>query len=91
MGCGCKNNEKLFSGETENSLTIKKQIKKFLFSTDQFSIGGLILFLVLFPVTIIIINTIGTIAFFNRVVLGKNTDIIKLMSFTKKKPKKIKE
>ena len=91
MGCGCKNNEKLFSGEPENSLTIKKQIKKFLFSTDQFSIGGLILFLVLFPVTIIIINTIGTIAFFNRVVLGKNTDIIKLMSFTKKKPKKIKE
>ena len=91
MGCGCKDDGTLLSGETENKISTGQKIKKFLYRKDKFSIVGLILFLILYPIFIFFMLPLTTIVLFNKIVMGRNTDIIKFIAFTKKTPKKIKE
>jgi hypothetical protein len=91
MGCGCKDDGTLFSGETENMITTSTKIKNFLYRKDKFSIAGLLLFLVLYPIFISFMIPLTTIVLFNKIVMGRNTDIIKFFAFTKNRPKKIKE
>jgi hypothetical protein len=91
MGCGCKNDGTLFSGETEDRITTSTKIKNFLYRKDKFSIVGLLLFLVIYPIFIFFMIPLTTIVLFNKIVMGRNTDIIKFIAFSKNPPKKIKE
>ena len=91
MGCGCKDDDILLSGETTNKISTSQKIKKFLYRKDKFSIVGLLLFLTIYPIFISFMIPLITVVLFNKIVLGRNTDIIKFMAFTKTSPKKTKE
>lgn len=102
MGCGCKtiNSEPIsgstiekkkfsFKKENLNKENIDKEISTFLIRKNKFSFIGLFLFVLLSPVIItLIVPIIGTL-FFNKIVLGKDTDLVSLIAY--KKHKKIKE
>lgn len=97
MGCGCKTTDiepisesvtekKKFSFKKEN---IDQEITTFLLRKNKFSFIGVFLFLLLSPIIIILIIPTICILFFNKLVLGKDTDLISLISY--KKLKKIKK
>lgn len=87
MGCGCENEiVETISGDTiENSLTTKKKININILQNNKFSFLGLFIFLVFTPAVIVMITPIIVVLLFNKIVLGKNTDLIKLIAFTKDK------
>lgn len=88
MGCGCKTNETIdLSGSTSsiNKNTIKNQINDVFEGKRSFSILGIILFLVATPLTIFISIPLITVLLFNRFVLGKNIDLIKLLVYRRNK------
>ncbi len=88
MGCGCKTNESIdLSGSTSsiNKNTIKNQINDVFEGKKSFSILGIILFLIGTPLTIFLSIPLITVLLFNRFVLGKNTDLIKLLVYRRNK------
>ena len=91
MGCECKNDDNVdFSGNS--TTTINNKVQNFLLRKNKFSLIGLFLYVFLLPIFMVFVIPMVVIILFNKIVLGKNTDIIKLMAFTKKnKPKKIKK
>lgn len=100
MGCGCKNDKgepicdgnncnETISGDTvEVKRTLNQKIGNFINRNNKFSFIGLFLFTLLTPTVILIINPIIVIIFFNKMVLGKNTDLVNLIAFTKNKKTK---
>lgn len=97
MSCGCKtlDSEPISGLTTEKKKfsfkkdEINQNISNFLLRKNKFSFFGLILFLILLPTIIAFIFPIVTVILFNKLVLGKETDLIGLIAF--KKQKKIKE
>ena len=96
MGCGCKTIEsepisgsttekKKFSFDKEK---INDDISNFLLRKNKFSFIGLILFLILSPVIITLILPVIFVILFNKFVLGKNTDLIGLVAYKKRKKRK---
>jgi hypothetical protein len=97
MGCGCKNNSQNVSENQEilndkrtilNLKNFDQKAESFLNRKNKFSIIGVILFLLLSPVMLLIIVPIIFILLFNKLIFGRNTDMIKLVAFTKNKKRK---
>lgn len=94
MGCGCKNDDSIFtSGDTiDKKAYLTNKIGKFLYRRGKFSIIGVLLYLILLPIITLFVLPIITIILFNRIVMGKETNLINLIAFSKvKKSKKIKK
>ena len=97
MGCGCKTigSEPISGTTTEKSkFSLKKEkinenISNFLLRKNKFSFIGLFLFLLFSPIILALITPIIIILFFNKIVMGRDLDLIGLITY--KKHKKIKE
>jgi len=96
MGCGCKTigSEPISGSTTEKSKfsfdkeKINQEISNFFLRKNKFSFIGLLLFFILSPVIIILIFPIVFVLLFNKLVLGKNTDLINLITYKKRKKTK---
>ena len=91
MGCGCKTDELSGSTETTKKTTFKEKLTKVLERKNSFSIFGVLLFIIILPITIFISIPILTIILFNKLILGKDTDLIKMIKFFKYSGKKVKD
>lgn len=91
MGCGCKTDELSGSTETTKKTTFKEKLIKVLERKNSFSFFGVLLFIIILPVTIFISVPILTIILFNKLILGKDTDLIKMIKLFKYKGKKVKD
>lgn len=90
MGCGCKNDSGVSIVDTTietKKFSLKKTLS-FLFLNKKFSIGGFLLFLVITPLTLVIALPFVFVVIFNQLVLSKNTDLVKFITFTKDKKTK---
>lgn len=90
MGCNCKNENIIkFSGETvEVKKTFKQKVNDILLGKEGVTVIGFFLFVFLTPLIIMIMNPLVIVILFNRLVLGKNIDLIKLISFSRNKKMK---
>ena len=89
MGCNCKsdeNNDITLSGSSV-SISFKEKFVKILTRKNKFSLFGLIIFLILIPIAICVLMPIVVFILFNKLVLGKNLDITKILNFKNNKVK----
>jgi hypothetical protein len=88
MGCGCKSNEtndfEHFSANTETK-SFNEKVNEFFQRKNKFSFIGLIFFIIATPIFIAILLPIMIVLLFNKLVMGVNTDITKLLIFKKNK------
>lgn len=87
MGCGCKNDSSIsvLDSTVETKKFSLKKTLNFLFLNKKFSIGGFTLFLIVTPIGLTIAIPFVVVVLFNSLTLGKNTDLVKFMTFTKDK------